>query len=114
MTLRGKKRIGAAPFQLRIAALVALLILGLFCGLTHHHGSERDRAACAFCHAGVQKPISDLALVLVAPLRSDAGPTGRLAIDAIPLKPLLSPRSSRAPPQARPLRASPGSCAVPI
>jgi len=50
----------------RALVIVAILVLGLLGGLFRHHESASDSAACAFCHAGVQTPVPDLAGTLFA------------------------------------------------
>ena len=67
MRLEQLKRSIWRQFPIKGLVIVALLILGLLGGLFHHHESQAESAACLYCHAGVQAPVTDLASTLVAP-----------------------------------------------
>jgi len=57
---------GLRRFPTIALVIVAVLVLGLLGGLLHHHESESEAAACCYCHCGLQTPIFDLAIALVA------------------------------------------------
>ena len=77
-------------------AVVAILILVLLGGLFHHHEPEVEAAACCYCHAGVQSPVFDLAIVWIA-----LAPVG-LASPALPGRVSGVDRFSKLAPRAPP------------
>jgi len=68
MTRRRSDRHRTEFVSTRIAVIVAVAVLGLLTGLFHYHRTGSAFDACAYCHAGVQTPVWDLASALVAPL----------------------------------------------
>ena len=78
-------------FSGKALAIVGILVLGLLGGLLHHHDSESDSDACSYCHAGVQTPVIDLAVTLVATTFAVVGFVG-------PRRPVCLPQVVRRPP----------------
>src|ERR1051326_2101770 len=85
--------------RLRIdVAIVAILVLGLFGCLFHHHESSADFDSCSACHAGVQTPVANLAADLATPFLAAAG----FAPPCRARKPLRAARLSTLIPPAPP------------
>lgn len=86
------------------AAIIVIVVLGLVGGLLHHHESESESDACAYCHAGIQTPVIDLAVTLAA--------TTFAVVESVAPPPLIClPRvvhSSTLVPRAPPFTPHPG------
>jgi hypothetical protein len=60
------------PSVLRIV-LFSVLLIGLLSGLLHNHISQKESAECSYCSGIVERPVTDLAVVLVGPLFTAIG-----------------------------------------
>ena len=98
MKLRRTERSIKTRFRITGTAIVAILILGLFGGLFHHHESESDCAACSYCHAIVQPAVIDLVNDLVAPSLQFMGVVFRTRAACLPRTVQFSTLVPRAPP----------------
>jgi hypothetical protein len=105
------ERKSAAHTSLRAIAIVAILVVALFGGLFHHHNSESESAACPYCHAGLEKPIADLAVVLAVPLFSEVGYVNPTQCSQTPPVLRFSTLIPRAPPASTHPALSWESCA---
>src|ERR1700757_1697526 len=73
MNPRSSSRVVGPRLRLAAMAVFAILIIGLLGGLFHHHQNAAEAAACSYCHAGVQTPVSDLARALPTPFLTIVG-----------------------------------------
>ena len=73
LTMKLRHSIVRSELAFKTLAIIAVLALGLLGGLFHHHLSARDSDACAYCHAGAQTPVIDLAGTLVVPFFAVVG-----------------------------------------
>jgi hypothetical protein len=86
-------------------AIAAVLLVGLFGGLLHHHDSESELITCSYCHVGSQRPIADLAVALTEPSFAEVGyVTSALRLRSAPIL-----RFSTLIPRAPPASTQPAS-----
>jgi hypothetical protein len=60
-------------FPMKALAVVAVLVVVLLGGLSHHHTSAADADACSYCHVGLETPVIDLTGSRVATALASVG-----------------------------------------